>query len=132
MKKTMLGFFLLLMMVGGAIKVGAEPDSALSGKSIGITVTLTADQQAQIDKELALKAAAMQEDVNQPQGLNPYFIETAKKLGVDIEGLSDDEIMIKVKAAEVQYAIDHPVILTEAQQAEIDRLTAEKDALASH
>jgi len=79
-----------------------------------------------------LKAAAMQEAVNQPQGLNPYFIETAKKLGVDIEGLSDDEIMIKVKAAEVQDAIDHPVILTEAQQAEIDRLTAEKNALITH
>jgi len=132
MKKTILGIMLIVMIFGSAIKVIAEPDTSSSGKDTMTQVTLTADQQAQIDKELALKEEALKEAVSQPQGLNPYFIETAKKLGVDITGLSDDEIMIKVKEAEVQYTIDHPVILTPAQQAEVDRLTAEKNANTPH
>ena len=86
----------------------------------------TTEQQAQLDKELALKAEAMANYTPVDEPLNPYFIETAKKLNVNIEGLSDSDIMIKVKEAEVQYAIDHPVILTPQQQAEFDRLTALK------
>lgn len=85
-------------------------------------------QQALIDQELAYKASVLKDYVATAESLNPYFIETAKKLNVDITGLTDDEIMIKVKEAEVQDSIDHPVILTPSQQAELDRLIAQKNA----
>jgi hypothetical protein len=121
----------LLLLIGSSLSVLADSDSMLSPQEQKLleaqnAPAITTDQQAQIDKELALKAEALANYSPVPEPLNPYFIETAKKLNVTIDGLSDNDIMIKVKEAEVQYAIDHPVILTPKQQAEIDRLTAIK------
>ncbi len=121
----------LLLLIGSSLSVLADSGSTLSPLEQKLleaqnTPAITPQQQAQLDKELALKAEAMANYTPVDEPLNPYFIETAKKLNVNIEGLSDSDIMIKVKEAEVQYAIDHPVILTPQQQAEFDRLTALK------
>ena len=124
----------LILIIGSSLHVLAESPSELSAidqKRLDAEkiTPITPEQQAVIDKEMAYKASVMADYVPTVVPLNPYFIETAKKLNVNIEGLSDDEIMIKVKEAEVQYQIDHPIILTPQQQAEQDRLTAEKNAL---
>lgn len=124
----------MLMLVMTSLTVLAQSDPNLSAQEqkqleAQQNPSITPSQQAQIDKELALKAAVTP-SVEPNEGLNAYFIITAQKLNVDIEGLSDDEIMIKVKAAEVQYAIDHPVVFSPEQQAEYDRLSALKEAMA--
>lgn len=123
----------LLLLIGSSLSVLADASSTLSPQELKQLEaqnipTITIEQQTQLDQELALKAEALANYSPKEEPLDSYFIETAKKFGVTIEGLSDSEIMIKVKEAEVQYAIDHPVILTPQQQAEIDRLTAIKDA----
>ncbi len=58
--------------------------------------------QQQLEKEAAL-ADYVPEVICVPE----YFYITAEKLCVDIEGLTPTEIMMKVKEAEVQYALDN-------------------------
>ena len=118
----------LTVLAGSSIDQNKLDQKRLDALTI---VPITPEQQAMIDKEMAYKASVLADYVPVVEPLNPYFIETAKKLNVDITGLTDDEIMIKVKEAEVQYTIDHPVILTPQEQAEIDHLTAEKNAQIS-
>lgn len=124
----------LILIIGSSLPVLADTSSDALAiqqklKEAEKVLPITPEQQAVIDQEMAYKASLMKDCVPSIQPLDPYFIETAKKLGVNIEGLSDDEIMIKVKEAEVQYQMDHPIILTTEQQAEQDRLIAEKNAL---
>lgn len=123
-----------LLIIGSSLPVLADtsPDALAIQqklKEAEKALPITPEQQAVIDQEMAYKASVMADYVPTIQPLDPYFIETAKKFGVNTEGLSDEEIMIKVKEAEVQVQIDHPIILTPEQQTEQDRLIAEKNAL---